>query len=137
MTTETIKVKIPTYKTIIEYQGKELVLKFRELKRNEKLKLQVDIERFIEVYKKESKTPEDEAFIKKMLDDGENRCLELLESIEGEVVINDQKITLEAIRAGDLPDSFYTAIKAAYTKLTSELASVKAEAEEKKDQPQG
>lgn len=128
MTTETVRVKLPTYKTVIEIEGKDLVLSFRQLRRNERVKLQIDITRAVELLKKEARTAEEDAFVKQTLEDGSNRAVELLESVEGSVSIGGQEITLDAIKSGELPEPLYSAISAAHQALSEKLNNIKAEA---------
>lgn len=128
MTTETVRVKLPTYKTVIEIEGKDLILSFRQLKRNEKIKLQIDITKAVELLKKEVRTVDEDAFVKKALEDGANRSIELLESVEGSASIGGQEITLDAIKSGELPEYLYSGISAAHQALSEKLNNIKAEA---------
>lgn len=132
---ETIKVKVPNHKTIIEINGKELVLSFRQLKRNEKLKIQIDIKRAVELYKKEERTESETAFLEKLQKEGSERSIELLESVEGDVSIGGQAITLDAIKSGELPEWFYSTLDEVFSELNKRLNNLKAEAEQKNADP--
>jgi hypothetical protein len=131
MTEETVKIKIPTIKTVLEIEGKDLVLNFKQLKRNERLKIQIDVDRALELLKKEDKTEEEKEFLKKTLKDGANRSIDCLISVEGEAVIDSEKITLEYIKSGEAPEFLYSAIAQAYEGLNQKLNNLKAEAEQK------
>jgi hypothetical protein len=126
-----VKVKVPTFKTVIEIDGKDLVLSFRQMKRNERFKIQIDIKRAMELYKKEDKTESEIAFLEKLQKEASERAVELLESVQGDVSIGEQAVTLDAIRAGELPEWFYSILDEAFTELNKRLNNLKAEAEEK------
>lgn len=128
MTTETIKVKIPTFKTIIEIEGQELTLYFRALKRNEKLKIQADASALVDIIKKEDKTPEETKKIFDFVKEGEQRPFTLLEKVEGEVFIGNELVTLESIKQGDLPEYIYHGIASAFAELSNKQSDpLKAE----------
>lgn len=137
---ETVRVIVPTFDIQIDYKGQVLVLSFRERKKNERLKFQIDINRAIEIHQKEEKTAEEKAFYEKMNKDLENASLDLLEDIkpligEGQICIGGIPLSLESLKQGEFPDSLYLAIKGAFEEHNRKLINIKAEASQKNDAP--
>lgn len=131
MDTETLRIKVPTYKTVIEIDGQDLVLNFRQLKRNERMKIEIDVKKALELLKKDSRTEQEQSLVDRAFEDANNKALDLLESIEGDVSISGEKVTLEGLKKGEFPDYIYTAINAALRSLNEKLHDLKAEAETK------
>lgn len=134
MTTETVRVKVPTFDIQIDYQGQPIVLTFKERKRNERLKFQIDLSRAIELHTKTDRTAEEETFYKKINQDIDSASIDALSDIKGlsgEVVIGGTKLTLEALKGNEFPDALYLAIKAAFEDHNTRLNNIKAEASEK------
>jgi hypothetical protein len=133
MDTETLRIKVPTYKTVIEIDGQDLVLNFRQLKRNERMKLQIDGEKIIDLASKENITKEEQEKVKKAYQEMKDISLSLLESISGDVSILGEKVTLQGLKNGDFPDWIYELIENVYKDLVAKLSNLKAEANSKNE----
>lgn len=133
MDTETLRIKIPTYKTVIEIDGQDLVLNFRQLKRNERMKKEIDAQKALELLRKDSRTEQEQTLVDNAFKDINNKALDLLESIEGNVSISGEVVTLEGLKKGDFPDWIYNAINAALRSLNEKLHNLKVEANSKNE----
>ena len=135
---EIVRVKVPTFDVQIDYKGQVIVLSFRERKRNERLKFQLDIARAIELHTKTDRNAEDEAFYRKINQEIDNASIDSLEDIKGlsgQVLIDNIPLSLESLKEGNFPDSLYLAIKEAFEELNRKLNNIKAEASAKNDAP--